>query len=191
MNNSEDNNQSEKLISYYKSNKRMPSYSEMMKLFGYKSKNAVFKLVEKFVEAGVVMKDSMGRLIPNSLFDEIPLLGSVKAGFPSDVTEIRNSMNLEDFLIDKSKDTYILEVDGDSMIDAHIADGDMVIVERADRAKDGEIVVAEIDGEWTMKYWREKGTKAWLEPANKNFKAMYPEQSLRVAARVKAVIRKY
>jgi repressor LexA len=168
MNNHEDNNQSEKLISYYKSNKRMPSYSEMMKLFGYKSKNAVFKLVEKFVEAGVVMKDSMGRLIPNSLFDEIPLLGSVKAGFPSDVTEIRNSMNLEDFLIDKSKDTYILEVDGDSMIDAHIADGDMVIVERADRAKDGEIVVAEIDGEWTMKYWREKGTKAWLEPANKN-----------------------
>ena len=191
MKDTSDNNQAEKLIEYYKSHKRMPSYSEMMKIFGYKSKNAVFKLVEKFVEAGVVMKDAMGKLIPNNLFDEVPLLGSVKAGFPSDVSEIRDSMNLEDFLIDKTKDSYILEVDGDSMIDAHIADGDMVIVERATRAKDGEIVVAEIDGEWTMKYWREKGNKAWLEPANKNFKPMHPEHSLRVAARVKAVVRKY
>lgn len=186
-----ENNQAERLIEYYRSNKRMPSYSEMMKIFGYKSKNAVFKLVEKFIEAGIVLKDSMGKLIPNNLFDEVPLLGSVKAGFPSDVTEVRDSMNIENFLIDKTKDSYILEVDGDSMIDAHIADGDMVIVEKANKAKDGEIVIAEIDGEWTMKYWREKGSKAWLEPANKNFKPMYPEQSLRVAARVKAVIRKY
>jgi repressor LexA len=186
-----ENNQGEKLIEYYKSHKRMPSYSEMMTLFGYRSKNAVFKLVEKFVEAGIVIKDAMGRLIPNSLFDEVPLLGSVKAGFPSDVSEVRESMNLEDFLIDKSKDTYILEVDGDSMIDAHIADGDMVIVERANKAKDGDIVIAEIDGEWTMKYWREKGSRSWLEPANKNFKPMHPEYSLRVAARVKAVVRKY
>lgn len=191
MNTSEDTQHAQELIEYYKRNKRMPSYSEMMKLFGYKSKNAVFKLVEKFIEAGIVLKDSVGKLIPNNLFDEVPLLGSVKAGFPSDVTEVRDSMNLEDFLIDKSKDSYILEVDGDSMIDAHIADGDMVIVERTNRAKDGEIVVAEIDGEWTMKYWREKGSKAWLEPANKAFKPMYPEQSLRVAAKVKAVIRKY
>ena len=52
-------------------------------------------------------------------------------------------MNLEDFLIDKSKDTYILEVDGDSMIDAHIADGDMVIVERANKAKDGEYLMTQ------------------------------------------------
>lgn len=191
MNTSEDTQHAQELIEYYKRNKRMPSYSEMMKLFGYKSKNAVFKLVEKFIEAGIVLKDSVGKLIPNNLFDEVPLLGSVKAGFPSDVTEVRDSMNLEDFLIDKSKDSYILEVDGDSMIDAHIADGDMVIVERTNKAKDGEIVVAEIDGEWTMKYWREKGSKAWLEPANKAFKSMYPEQSLRVAAKVKAVIRKY
>ncbi|MEN9647236.1 MAG: LexA repressor [Candidatus Parcubacteria bacterium] len=191
MNTSEDTQHAQELIEYYKRNKRMPSYSEMMKLFGYKSKNAVFKLVEKFIEAGIVLKDSVGKLIPNNLFDEVPLLGSVKAGFPSDVTEVRDSMNLEDFLIDKSKDSYILEVDGDSMIDAHIADGDMVVVERTNRAKDGDIVVAEIDGEWTMKYWREKGSKAWLEPANKAFKPMYPEQSLRVAAKVKAVIRKY
>lgn len=178
-------------MDFYRSHKRMPSYSEMMKVFGYKSKNAVFKLVEKLIEAGVVVKDSMGKLIPNNLFDEVPILGSVKAGFPSDVTEVRDSMNLESFLIDKSKDTYILEVDGDSMIDAHIADGDMVIVERTSMAKDGEIVVAEIDGEWTMKYWKEKNGRVWLEPANSDFSPMYPEHSLRVAARVKAVIRKY
>lgn len=85
----------------------------------------------------------------------------------------------------------MLEVDGDSMIDAHIERGDMVLVERANSAKDGDIVIAEVDGEFTMKYLRRKGDKAWLEPANKNYKPIYPEHSLNITAIVKAVIRKY
>lgn len=185
------NNQVEKLKSYYGRNKRMPSYAEMMKLFGYRSKNAVSKLVEKFVEAGVVTKDKMGKLIPSNLFDEVPLLGSVKAGFPSSVEEVRETMNIEEFLIDKDRESYLLEVDGESMIDAHIAPGDMVVAVKTTVAKDGDIVIAEIDGEWTMKYWRERGGKKWLEPANSKFKPMHPEYSLRVAAKVTAVIRKY
>ena len=58
----------EKLESFYRAEKRMPSYSEMMKLFGYKSKNAVFKLVEKLVDAGLVVKDHLGRLVPSDTF---------------------------------------------------------------------------------------------------------------------------
>ena len=87
--------------------------------------------------------------------------------------------------------TYMLEVDGDSMIDAHIEKGDMVLVEKRATAKDGEIVIAEVDGEFTMKYFREKGNKRWLEPANKKYKPIYPERSLNINAIVKAVIRKY
>lgn len=185
-----------KLESFYKDNKRMPSYSEMTKLFGFKSKNAVFKVVEKLLEAGMVAKDHLGRLIPTDVFTEetvnVPMLGFVTAGFPATVEEeLADTVNLDDLLIKNKPLTYMLEVDGDSMIDAHIEKGDMVLVEKATTAKDGQIVVAEVDGEFTMKYFRKKGDKAWLEPANKNYQPIYPVHSLNINAVLKAVIRKY
>lgn len=182
----------EKLESFYKDNKRMPSYSEMMKLFGFKSKNAVFRVVEKLIEAGMVAKDHLGRLIPAKSFGEIQMAGYVTAGLPASVEEeLVDTVNLDDMLIKNKPLTYMLEVDGDSMIDAHIEKGDMVLVERSTTAKDMQIVIAEVDGEFTMKYFREKGGKCWLEPANKNYKPIYPEHSLNINAILKAVIRKY
>ena len=182
----------EKIESFYSQNKRMPSYSEMLKLFGFKSKNAVFKVVEKLMEAGLVAKDHLGRLIPTKSFGEVQMAGLVTAGLPATVEEEQvDTVNLDDFLIKNKPLTYMLEVDGDSMIDAHIEKGDMVLVERATTAKDGQIVIAEVDGEFTMKYFREKGNKRWLEPANKNYKPIYPEHSLNINAVLKAVIRKY
>jgi len=170
----------------------MPTYSEMMKLFDFKSKNAVFKIVEKLMEAGIVAKDHLGRLIPTETFSDVPMLGYVTAGLPASVEEeLADMVNLEDLLIKNKPLTYMLEVDGDSMIDAHIEKGDMVLVEKTSNAKDGQIVIAEVDGEFTMKYLREKGNKRWLEPANKNYKPIYPENSLNVVAILKAVIRKY
>ena len=188
-----------KLESFYRDNKRMPTYSEMMKLFGFKSKNAIFRIVEKLIEAGLVTKDHLGRLVPTNVFGEIPKLGLVKAGIPSDVEEILDTVNLDDLLIGKKSLTYMLEVDGDSMIDAHIEKGDMILVEKTNQAKDGEIVIAEVDGEFTMKYFHRSTKlragkmteKVWLEPANKNYKPIYPSQSLNVIAKLKAVIRRY
>jgi len=180
-----------KLENFYSQNKRMPTYSEMMKLFGFKSKNAIFRIVEKLIEGGMVAKDHLGRLIPTDTFGEIPRLGFVKAGIPSDVEELSDTVNLDDLLIAKKSLTYMLEVDGDSMIDAHIEKGDMILVEKTNIAKDGEIVIAEVDGEFTMKYFKQKGNKVWLEPANKNYKNIYPTESLNVIAKLKAVIRKY
>ena len=170
----------------------MPTYSEMTKLFGFKSKNAVFRVVEKLMDAGLVAKDHLGRLIPTEIFNEVPMLGFVTAGFPTTVEEeLADTVNLDDLLIKNKPLTYMLEVDGDSMIDAHIDRGDMVLVEKTNVARDGQIVIAEVDGEFTMKYLREKGNKRWLEPANKNYQPIYPERSLNVVAVLKAVIRKY
>src|SRR5258708_3456343 len=181
-----------KLESFYSNNKRMPTYSEMMKLFGFKSKNAIFKIVEKLVDSGLVSKDHLGRLVPSKSFGEVPKLGLVTAGFPATVEEeLVDSINLDDLLVDKKAKTYMLEVDGDSMIDAHIEDGDMVLVEKTNQAKDGQIVIAEVDGEFTMKYFRKNGSQVWLEPANKKYKPIYPENSLNVVGLLKAVIRKY
>ena len=187
-----ENNYKQKLTSFYGREKRMPTYSEMMKLFGFKSKNAVYRLVEKFMDAGIVAKDQLGRLLPTPSLTEVPLLGLVKAGFPSPTEDILvETMNIDNYLISKKDSTYILEVDGDSMIDAHIADGDLVIAERTNTAKDGEIVIAEVDGEFTMKYFKKAGGKVWLEPANKAFKPIYPTEDLQIRAVVKGVIRKY
>ncbi len=181
-----------KIESFYSQNKRMPTYSEMTKLFGFKSKNAVFRVVEKLIEAGIVAKDHLGRLMPSSSFGEVPMLGLVTAGLPATVEEeLADTVNLDNLLVKNKALTYMLEVDGDSMIDAHIEKGDMVLVERANNAGDGQIVIAEVDGEYTMKYLRKSGNKAWLEPANKNYKPIYPEHSLNVIAVLKAVIRKY
>ncbi len=182
----------QKLVSFYEKEKRMPTYTEMLKLFGFKSKNAVFKLVNKLEEAGIVAKDHLGRLVPTASFNEVPLLGLVTAGLPAIVDEeMTDTLSLDEFLITKKESTYILEVDGDSMIDAHIEPGDLVIAERTNVAKDGQIVIAEVDGEFTMKYFRQQGSKAWLEPSNKKYKPIYPERDLKVTAIVKGVIRKY
>ena len=182
----------EQLISFHERHKRMPTYSEMATLFGFKSKNAVARVVTKLIAAGIVTKDKLGKLLPTDMFSGISVLGSVKAGFPSLAEQQKlSTINLDDFLIQKKSSTYLLEVDGKSMIDAHIDDGDMVLVERTEQAKDGDIVIAQVDGEFTMKYLRNKGGKLWLEPANKSFKPIYPEYELSIVAVVKAVIRKY
>ena len=182
----------DKIAKFYKKNRRMPTYSDIMKMFGWESKNSAFKLVKKLIEEKVLDQDSQGRLLPNKLFGEIPMLGLVEAGFPTPTEEDRSdTMSLDEYLIEKKEASFILEVKGDSMIEEGIKEGDLVIVERQNDAKDGEIVIAEVDGGWTMKYLRKEGEKIWLEPANKKYKPIYPENELRIAAVVKGVVRKY
>ncbi|HTK33547.1 MAG TPA: transcriptional repressor LexA [Candidatus Paceibacterota bacterium] len=184
----------QKILNFYRDNKRMPAYQEIMSLVGFKSKNAVYKLINKLVADEVLDKDSRGRLIPNQLVGEVPLLGLVEAGFPTLAEEhVLDTMNIDQYLIgDKNKDkTYMLEVKGDSMIEAGINEGDLVIAVKGGEPKDGDIVIADVDGGWTMKYFRKKGNTVFLEPANKKYKPIYPEVSLSIAAIVRGVIRKY
>jgi repressor LexA len=144
------------------------------------------------IDEGIIAKDSAGKIIPTRMFDEVPVLGLVEAGFPTTAEESSSdTMSIDDYLIEKKESTYILEVKGDSMIEAGICEGDLVIAERTQNAREGDIVIAEVDGGWTMKYLRKKNGKPYLEPANKNFKNIYPTEELRIAAIVKGVVRKY
>jgi len=182
----------QKILDFYSTHRRMPGYKEISKLTGFRSKNAVYKLINRMVEEGLVEKDREGRISPRRGYDEVPLLGLVEAGIPAEATEEKlDSLSLDDFLIEKKDKTYLLEVKGESMIEEHIAPGDLVIVEKTNHAKDGDIVVADVDGEWTMKYYRSRDGKVWLEPANKSFDPIYPKEYLNVAAVVRGVIRKY
>jgi repressor LexA len=163
-----------------------------MELVGFRSRHAVYRLVDRLVAEGLVTKDPQGKLIPTKSNGEVPLLGVVAAGFPSPAEEeLLDTMSLDEYLIENREATYLLKVTGDSMLDAGIQPGDLVIVERTNAPRVGDIVIAEVDGEWTMKYLRKRGNQLYLQPANKKYKPIVPTQELKIAAVVKAVVRKY
>ena len=180
------------LIQFYRRRRRMPSLRELARLWGFRSQNAADKLAHQLIELGFLTKDTAGKLLPTRLFYAVRVLGTVEAGFPSPAEEeLGDTMDLDEFLIKNKEATYMLKVTGDSMRDAGILPGDMVLVERGLEPHDGDIVIAHIDHAWTMKYLRKRGRKIWLEPANKRYKPIFPAEELKIAAVVIAVIRKY
>jgi SOS regulatory protein LexA len=177
---------------FYHTKGRMPSFSEIGELTGLQSKNAVSKLVDKLDSLKVVGKDEKGRLIPRSIASPVRILGSVEAGFPSPAEEeLADTLSLDDFLIENPDATFLLKVSGDSMSEAGILPGDMVIVDKGQTPKSGDIVIAEVDGQWTMKYLRKRGESVTLIPANPNYKPIKPKNELKIAGVVTAVVRKY
>jgi repressor LexA len=183
-----------KLSKFYSANKTMPSYSEMAEMFGYKSKNSVHRLVEKLMDEGFVSKDSRGGLVPGDTFGAVRMLGFVEAGFPTATEEeLLDTVDVDRLLVGDREKMFMLTVSGESMIEEGINDGDYVLVERTTEARDGDIVVAFIDGGYTVKFLRKKNGRAYLEPANKNFPNIVPRDGdeLQICAVVRAVIRKY
>jgi repressor LexA len=177
---------------FYHNHNRMPSYTEIMKITALKSKNGVHKIVQKLIARGILFKDRSGKIVPTRLFRAVPVLGTVEAGFPSPAEEeLIDTMTLDEYLIRNKEATYLLKASGDSMIGAGILPGDMVLVERGREPKDGDIVIAEVDQKWTMKYFRKRGRKIYLEAANKKYPLIFPVEELKIAAIVQAVIRKY
>jgi SOS regulatory protein LexA len=165
------------LLSFYKRQKRMPGYAEIMELTGFRSKNAVFKLIAKLVEEGVVQKDVRGRLSPLHLEMGLPLVGHIRAGFASpSEEELADTITIGDYLIRDKDASYLLEVVGDSMIDAGIQEGDMVIFERTHNYRPGDIVIALTEDGYTIKYLRNKGARYYLEAANAAYLPIYPRE---------------
>ena len=182
----------QKIIGFWERHKRMPGYKEIMSATGLASKNSVYKLINRLVEEGVLAKDAQGKLSPGRALVGVPLLGLVEAGFPSPAEEeLLDVMDFDEYLTPNKESSYILKVKGESMIDAGICPGDLVIVERRQTYKPGQIVIASVDGEYTMKYLRKTGEKYYLDPANKTFKPIYPKGALSIEAVVTGVVRKY
>lgn len=182
----------EELKKFYRQNKRMPSLSEFAQACGFASKHAARYWVNKWLDDDIIDRDSAGRLAPGSGFSSLKLLGSVVAGWPSPAEEeMVDTISLDEWLINSKESCFMLNVTGDSMIDAGIHSGDVVILDRSISPKQNDIVVAEIDREWTVKYYDKLGAKVRLRPANKKYKILTPKEELRLAGVVTAVIRKY
>jgi repressor LexA len=182
----------ERLRVFYRRENRMPGYNEMLRLFGYASKNAVHALLLKLRDEGYVLKRQRKIAAGPKLLPGVRLLGAVQAGFPSPAEEeLMDTLSLDQFLVKKPEATFMLTVSGDSMIEAGIQPGDLVLVERGATPKSGDIVVAQVDEEWTIKYFRKDRDGVRLEPANRKYRPIIPKRSLSVAGVVRTVIRRY
>src|SRR3984893_5104162 len=123
---------------------------------------------------------------------EVPLMGRIAAGAPVEGGGQRGTLRFGDFL--GNPDVFALEVRGDSMIEDHICSGDLVLVERAREAKDGDIVVALIEGSQTTlkRFYKEPGDQVRLQPANSSLQPIYVAgKDLAIQGRLLAVLRKY
>ena len=182
-----------KLKGFYSSRKRLPSFAEIQSLLGYSSKGGVSVLMAHLLKRGILKRDSKGKYVPTSTLEGgIRLLGTVQAGFPSPAEEeLVDTLSLDEFLIKNPQASYLVKVSGDSMIDAGIMQGDLVIVERGRQPRHGDIVIAQVDGDWTMKYYEKHGTKVLLRAANKKYPLIEPKAELVVGGVVVANVRKY
>jgi SOS regulatory protein LexA len=183
----------EKIIAvFFRENRRMPTYAEMLNLLGVRSKSVVHFWVNKLLAKGLLEKDSRGFLRPLRRSLALPMVGEVAAGFPSPAEEeLRDIISFDEYLVTRPESSFLLKVSGDSMEGEGIMEGDLVIVERGREPRNGDVVVAEVDGEWTIKYFRKVGKDVVLEAANPKYKPIRPKSELRLGGVVTAVIRKY
>ncbi|MBQ8886261.1 MAG: hypothetical protein IJY61_00990 [Candidatus Gastranaerophilales bacterium] len=169
----------------------LPSFDIIAKDFGFKHKNSVWQYFNKLKEEDLIQEKNNRFYINKDLFGAVLFSSSVKAGFASvaeDSIEKRVSLD-ESFQIDNPS-TFLFTVSGDSMIDLGIFEGDKVVVRKTNIARDGEIVIAYIDDGYTLKTYRSKNGKVWLEPANSNYPNLYPKEQLIIFGVAQGIVRK-
>jgi SOS-response transcriptional repressor LexA len=182
----------EKLRNYYSYNKCFPSYRELCPILGVRSKNAAYKQVTKLIINGYLSRSQNGRLSPTKKFFSLHLVDQpIPAGFSAPIEEAAiDTFSLEDYLITNPNSTIMVRVQGDSMEGVGIYEGDLVIVEKGVPTRPGHMVIAIIDGEFTLKFLRRKQGQLCLEAANPKYPDFYPEQNLEVFGKVVGVVRK-
>lgn len=180
------------LAAFHREKRRMPTYTEMMALLGVQSKSVVSYWVRKLLDRGIVAKDEKGFLKPACKTFGLPMLGHISAGFPSPAEEeLRDIISFDDYLVTRPASSFLVTVTGDSMTGAGIMEGDLIIVERGRNPKNGDIVLAEVDGEWTLKRFKKQGREIVLEAENAKYPPIRPKTELKVSGVVSAVVRKY
>lgn len=161
-----------------------PSLEELCKALGMKSRGSLHKHIRALIDAGLVEpvdRKQRGIRLTNrdiKTGNELPLSGYIAAGCPLEAIENPEPITVPDQLLGRGS-CYVLQVKGESMVDNGILDGDWVVIEKREHARNGEIVVALIEGrDATLKRIEQRPGKITLHPANRNMKPMYftPEQ---------------
>lgn len=178
------------LLSFIQKKGYYPTFSELQYLWEVKSKNAVTDMIKIFERKGIVSRNDAGKIIKVS--NPLRVLGQVQAGHPTTTEE--NTVEIEtidSYLIRRRNNSFLLKVNGDSMKDAGLVEGDIVVLEINTTPKNGDIVVARIENEWTIKYYYKINNKLELRPANLEFKSIYPETETVIIGVVVSSFRKF
>jgi repressor LexA len=192
------------IYGFVQENGYSPSFEEICHGMGLSSLATVHKHISNLEKKGLLKRDynrsrsidvlpirGLFRRQPKPADIALPLLGRIAAGQPIEAVENPETLSLGD--ITRSKDVFVLQVKGESMRDEHIVDGDYVLVEKSESARDGEIVVALVErNEATLKRLFREGSNIRLQPSNSAMKPIIvPAKSVQVQGRVIGVLRKY
>jgi repressor LexA len=164
----------ERLRRFYAEHEALPSYAELGRLLGFGSKSSSFKFVERLIAAGLLARGGRGPRptehflvgVESEQLALLPLVGRVAAGSP-----VMSDANYEDYRrvdprLFRPRADYLLKVRGDSMRDAGILDGDLLAVHSTPTAHRGQVVVARIEDEITVKRFEQRGHIVLLKPEN-------------------------
>ena len=193
------------IYEFVQKNGYSPSFEEIGNGLGLSSLATVHKHISNLEKKGLLKRDYnrsrsidvlpvrglFKRQAPKTVDLSLPLMGRIAAGHPIEAVENPETISLGD--ITRSKDVFVLQVKGESMKDEHIVDGDYVLVEKGNTARDGEIVVALVENsEATLKRLYRDGQNIRLQPSNAAMKPIIvPAKSVQVQGRVVGVLRKY
>lgn len=183
-----------RLRDYYTENRHIPPFQRICELMGFGSKAAASAMLNRLAEAGFVEQAPDNRTwIPSSRFFERHLADTaVRAGAPDMIEGTQGELFLIDqYLVRQPSSTLMVPVKGDSMADAGIHDGDLVVVERTKAAKAGDFVVAIVDEEFTLKELIVEKGKFALKPHNPAYPIIRPQGQLEIFGVVAGLVRRY
>ena len=176
---------------------RPPSYQEIQDYFGFRSLNSVVKHLKQLERKGY-LESPWGnqkrafRLLPlRTTAATIPFLGRVAAGAPIEAVEMPETTEVPESLL-SGGNNFALQVQGDSMVDEGIRDGDVLIIRKQDHADNGQTVVAQIEGEATIKKFHQRDGRVELRPANEELKPLVvPAEKVEIIGVVVGLVRHY
>ena len=190
--------------SYYQDKDLFPTFDEMKDSLSIKSKSGIYKLLSSLEDKGYIKKtphkaraielNDFRKSIIETDKTNLPFLGRIAAGNPIEaITGSFEQISVPNYLINNKKEHFTLEVNGDSMIEEGIYDGDIVVISKTNLAETGDIVVALIDeNEVTLKKFRSFKNSIALEPSNKNFKTrIFGKDRVTIQGILVGLIRKF
>jgi len=182
----------ERIQNYFLAEHNLPWFRKAMEVIKVKSTSVVHRFYLQLAEEWFVRKVGGVYEATEKLW-AMPYFRSISAGFPGTTSQIdREAMNIQSYLVTSPAKTMIIKVQWDSMQDAGIMSGDMVVVNTGLGWNLGDIVVAQVDGEFTLKYLAEDGKwDRYLLAGNPNYPAIYPEWELLVKGVVTGSFRRF
>jgi repressor LexA len=180
------------LQDYYARHGVLPSYARIGELVGLRSKSSVSALVGRLSQAGYLQHTPGRRLAPTEAFFSRAVVDTVRAGQPQAANDPGlDGLAIDSYLVQKPSRTVLMKVKGDSMIDAGLQEGDHLVIDRGGVAKAGDIVVAIVDNQFTVKYLAQDTRGFYLKPGNIAYPVIRPQGQLDIYGVVTGSFRRY